>query len=235
MIQFKSVIKTYGVLRALDDVTFTVNKGEFFALLGPNGAGKTTVIRLILNFTRPASGQILIKGVPVSQPSVRSSIGYLPENIRIPVYLSGKEFLNRHAQLCNMSGRSADIAIDRVVELVGMKGREKNRTGTYSKGMMQRIGLAASLIHSPEILILDEPVNGLDPIGIREFRLIIEDLKNRGVTVLLNSHILSEVERLCSTAAIMDKGKILVKDTVSSLIKDGETLEDVFVRIIKKN
>lgn len=232
MIQFKSVVKNYGTLRALDDVTFSVAKGEFFALLGPNGAGKTSIIRLILNFSRPSSGSVFVNGTETSDPHVRSQIGYLPENIRIPEYLSGKEFLERHAQLCNLSGKSADTEIDRVLELSGMKGREKERSGGYSKGMRQRIGLAASLINSPQILILDEPVNGLDPLAIREFRLILENLKNRGVTLLLNSHILSEVERLCTTAAIMNKGKILVKDTVSNLIKDGETLEDVFVRTI---
>ncbi|MDO5577269.1 MAG: ABC transporter ATP-binding protein [Fibrobacter sp.] len=232
MIQFKSVVKNYGTLRALDNVTFSVAKGEFFALLGPNGAGKTSVIRLILNFSRPSSGSVFVNGTESSNPQVRSQIGYLPENIRIPEYLSGKEFLERHAQLCNLSGKSAGIEIDRVLELSGMKGREKERSGGYSKGMKQRIGLAASLINSPQILILDEPVNGLDPLAIREFRLILENLKNRGVTLLLNSHILSEVERLCTTAAILNKGKILVKDTVSNLIKDGETLEDVFVRTI---
>ena len=115
-----------------------------------------------------------------------------------------------------------------------MKSRQRSRCGTYSKGMMQRIGLAASLIASPQILILDEPTNGLDPIGIREFRMILENLKGQGVTLFLNSHILSEVERICDTAAIIDKGHLLIKDEIPNLLHEGESLEDVFVRLINR-
>lgn len=233
IIELQSIVKRYASVTALDNVSLTIEEGEFFALLGPNGAGKTSIIRILLDFSRPTSGRAFIGGIPVSESYAREKIGYLPENLRIPSFLSGKEFLKRNALLCKLDGKERDIAIDRVLDIVGMKDRAGDRTGTYSKGMYQRIGLSAALLCSPKILILDEPTNGLDPIGIREFRTILERLKIDKVTLLLNSHILSEVERICTTAAIMNKGKILVKDQISSLIKDGESLEDVFIRVVR--
>lgn len=218
----------------LDNVSFEVSAGDFFALLGPNGAGKTTIIRILLDFTRADSGEALIKGISSRSPAARKGIGYLPENINLPAYLSGREYLRRHALLCGQSGKEAEIAIDRALETVGMKSRQRSRCGTYSKGMIQRVGLAASLIASPKLLILDEPTNGLDPIGIREFRMILENLKGQGITLFLNSHILSEVERICDTAAIMNKGCLLVKDEISNLLHEGESLEDVFIRLINR-
>ena len=232
MIELQSLSKRYGAIVALDTISLRVEKGEYVALLGPNGAGKTTIIRVLLNFTTPDSGSALLRGVPVSNPECRKKVGYLPENLKIPSFLTGREFLRRHAQLCDLKGKEQDLSIERVLELVGMKDRQKHRAGTYSKGMLQRIGLAAALLCSPELLILDEPTNGLDPIGIREFRTILERLKIEGITLLLNSHILSEVERLCTSAAIMSKGKIVAKDTVTNLLREGETLEDVFVRLV---
>jgi ABC-2 type transport system ATP-binding protein len=120
-----------------------------------------------------------------------------------------------------------------IVELIGMNGRENTKVGTYSKGMVQRFGLGAALMGNPKLLILDEPTSGLDPIGIREIRQLLESLKGQGMTVFLNSHLLSEVEKICDTAAIINRGKLLVKDTISAIVKDGETLEDVFIRLVK--
>jgi len=234
LIQLRSIRKRYGTLTVLDNVSFEVSAGDFFALLGPNGAGKTTIIRILLDFTRADSGEALIKGISSRLPAARKGIGYLPENINLPAYLSGREYLRRHAILSDLSGKEAEVAIDRVLETVGMKSRQRSRCGTYSKGMIQRMGLAASLIASPKLLILDEPTNGLDPIGICEFRMILENLKGQGITLFLNSHILSEVERICDTAAIMDKGCLLVKDKISNLMHEGESLEDVFIRLINR-
>jgi ABC-2 type transport system ATP-binding protein len=121
----------------------------------------------------------------------------------------------------------------KIVELIGMKGREHTKASTYSRGMIQRFGLGAALTGNPKLLILDEPTSGLDPIGIREIRQLLESLKHQGMTILLNSHLLSEVEKICDTAAIINSGKLLLKDSISSIIKDGETLEDVFVRLVK--
>ncbi len=234
MIQLRSVKKRYRALTVLDNVSFEISAGDYFALLGPNGAGKTTLIRILLDFTRADSGEALIRGVSSRLPSARKGIGYLPENLNLPAYLSGREYLRRHARLSGLSGKEAEMAIDRVLETVGMKSRQKSRCGTYSKGMMQRMGLAASLIASPQILILDEPTNGLDPIGIREFRMILEGLRGQGITLFLNSHILSEVERICDSAAVMDKGSLLIKDEISNLLHEGETLEDVFIRLVNR-
>jgi len=234
LIQLRSVKKRYRALTVLDNVSFEISAGDYFALLGPNGAGKTTLIRILLDFTRADSGEALIRGVSSRLPSARKGIGYLPENLNLPAYLSGREYLRRHARLSGLSGKEAEMAIDRVLETVGMKSRQKSRCGTYSKGMMQRMGLAASLIASPQILILDEPTNGLDPIGIREFRMILEGLRGQGITLFLNSHILSEVERICDSAAVMDKGSLLIKDEISNLLHEGETLEDVFIRLVNR-
>jgi ABC-2 type transport system ATP-binding protein len=132
-----------------------------------------------------------------------------------------------------MSRTDAADECRRIVDLVGMQGREHAKAGTYSKGMVQRFGLGAALIGDPKLLILDEPTAGLDPIGIREMRLLLESLKERGMTVFLNSHLLSEVEKICDSAAIINRGRLLVKDAISDIVKDGEALEDVFVRLVK--
>jgi ABC-2 type transport system ATP-binding protein len=151
----------------------------------------------------------------------------------IPPYLSGFEYLSRHASLIGLSGKNAAKEVDRVLEIVAMQGPERKKSATYSRGMQQRIGLGAALLGQPMLLILDEPVTGLDPIGIRDVRKILENLRGQGVTVILNSHLLSEVEKTCETAAILYKGKILIKDTITSIVKDNETLEDVFIRYIE--
>ena len=229
MIELRSVIKNYGTVRALDAVSLTIEDGEFFALLGPNGAGKTTIIRILLDFTRPTSGTAHIGGIRSTSAAARAKVGYLPETVIMPSYMTGYAFLERQAALGGMAGSELRHAVERQIELVGMNEKAKRRFGTYSKGMIQRIGLAAALIGSPKVLILDEPTNGLDPVGIRDFRLILEQVKKNGTTILLNSHILSEVEKLCTCAAILNKGTVVAKDTITALVGDGKTLEDVFV------
>ena len=233
MITLDSVTKTFGTFTAVDNISYTIEVGEHFALLGPNGAGKTTIVRMLLDFIKPTAGKISINGVPVSDPESRKQIGYLAEQHLIPPYLSGFRYLMRHASLIGLSGKNAILEVDRVLEMVAMKGDEKQKSVTYSKGMKQRIGIAAAILGHPKLLILDEPVAGLDPIGIREVRKILENLYDRGITVILNSHLLSEVEKTCKTAAIMHKGKILVRDSINSIVKDGETLEDVFIKYIE--
>jgi len=232
IISLKSIVKKYGKVTALNDVSLEIESGESFALLGPNGAGKTSIIRILLGFTKQDAGAASINGISCSEVEARGGIGYLPENLRIPPFLSGREFLRRNTELFQMTRGEADKTIDNVLEITGMKDRSNDRTANYSKGMFQRIGLAASLLNTPKLLILDEPTNGLDPIGMREFRLILERLKVDKITILLNSHILSEVERICSSAAIMNKGSIVVKDTIENLVREGEPLEDVFIRVV---
>jgi ABC-2 type transport system ATP-binding protein len=233
MIELNSVIKRYGSFSAVNDVTFSVKRGEYFALLGPNGAGKTTIVRMLLDFTRPASGSLSLNRLPSTDAACRKGVGYVAESLRIPSHLSGWQYLERCAELLGLTPTDARNECRRIVGLIGMEGREHTKAGTYSKGMTQRFGLGASLIGHPELLILDEPVSGLDPIGIREIRLLLESLKAEGMTIFLNSHLLSEVEKICDTVAVIDRGRLLVKDSIASIVKDGETLEDLFVRLVK--
>ncbi|MBD3419004.1 MAG: ATP-binding cassette domain-containing protein [Chitinivibrionales bacterium] len=230
MIQLTSLSKRYKSVVAVDNVSFTVDKGDLFALLGPNGAGKTSIVRMVMGFSHATSGSVRIDGTPCTGPLSRAPTGYLAENHRIPPFLTGLEYLRRHAELIDLTRNQAHRQIPQLLELVKMSGKEKQKARTYSKGMTQRIGLASALLGSPKLLILDEPTSGLDPIGIREFRLILEQKRNEGMTILLNSHLLSEVEKTCSTAAIMINGKIAVKDTISAIIGNNESLEDVFVK-----
>jgi ABC-2 type transport system ATP-binding protein len=235
MIRLDSVTKKFGAFAAVDNVSYTIQKGDSFALLGPNGAGKTTIVRMLLDFIKPSSGSITIDGRSASDPEARKHIGYIAEQHMIPPYLSGFEYLSRHAFLIGLSGNDAEREVDRVLEIVAMKGLERKKSATYSRGMRQRIGLGAALLGQPRVLILDEPITGLDPIGIRDVRKILDNLRSKGVTVILNSHLLSEVEKTCQTAAILYQGKILIKDTIAAIVKDHETLEDVFVRFIAQD
>ncbi|MDD2309693.1 MAG: ABC transporter ATP-binding protein [Desulfuromonadaceae bacterium] len=233
MIELKNVTKRYDSLTAVDDVSFSVKSGEYFALLGPNGAGKTTIVKMLLDFTRPTSGSLSLSGIPSTLAECRQSIGYLAENHHIPPSLSGWQYLLRCAELLDIGRPEATDQCRHIVELIGMQGREDAKAGTYSKGMIQRLGIGAALMGAPKLLILDEPTSGLDPIGIREIRQLLESLKGHGMTIFLNSHLLSEVEKICDTAAIINRGKLLVKDAISAIVKDGETLEDMFVRLVK--
>ncbi|MBU1053288.1 MAG: ABC transporter ATP-binding protein [Proteobacteria bacterium] len=233
MITLDSVTKQFGSFTAVDNVSYSIKKGESFALLGPNGAGKTSIVRMLLDFIKPSSGSITINGLSASDPESRKHIGYVAEQHMIPPYLSGLEYLLRNAALIGLAGQDAKNEANRVLEMVSMKGQERKKTAAYSRGMKQRIGLGAAMLGEPKLLILDEPITGLDPIGIRDVRKIIENLLGKGVTVVLNSHLLSEVEKTCDSAAIMYKGKILVKDNINAIVKDHETLEDVFIRYIE--
>ncbi|MGO9139616.1 MAG: ABC transporter ATP-binding protein [Syntrophales bacterium] len=233
MIELNTVTKRYGSLAAVDNVSFSVKIGEYFALLGPNGAGKTTIVKMLFDFTRPTSGGLSLNGLSSAHAACRNAVGYLAENLHIPPYLSGWQYLQRCAELLDISRSDAMDQCRRIVELIGMQGREHTKVNTYSKGMIQRFGLGAALIGNPKLLILDEPTAGLDPIGIRETRELLESLKHQGMTIFLNSHLLSEVEKICDTAGIINRGKLLVKDAISAIVKEGETLEDVFVRLVK--
>ncbi len=234
MIVLDKVTKKFGSLTAVDQVSCQVKKGEYFALLGPNGAGKTTIIRMLMGFIQPTSGCITINGIPAYETRARKKIGYIAEQNTIPLYLSGFEYLFRHAALIGLSHKEARNEIERVIQIVSMSGKEKKKSHGYSKGMRQRMGLAAAIMGQPELLVLDEPVSGLDPIGIRQVRTILEDLRKCGMTVILNSHLLSEVEKTCDTVAIMHQGRIVVKGSIDSIVTQEETLEDVFVKYVTK-
>jgi len=233
MISFENVTKRYGNLVAVDAVSYTLHKGESFALLGPNGAGKTTLVRMLLGFSRCTAGKIAIRGVPAGRSASRHKLGYLAELHRIPPYLSGFEYLMRQAALCGLTGSEAKTSVRDILKKVGMDGLEKKKAAHYSKGMTQRLGLGAALLGEPEMLVLDEPVSGLDPLGVRDVRVLLEAFKKSGGTIILNSHRLSEVEKLCDSVAIMDRGRIVVKGDLAHIVQQNETLEDVFIRHVE--
>ena len=233
MLTLTSVTKTYGPTRAVDGVSFQVENGEGFALLGPNGAGKTTIVKMIMGLVWPTAGAVTINNMPTAVPASRAKTGYLEEQHRIPPRLTGREYLSRSAALIGLTGGAAEAEIDRVLTLCGMRAESFGKAGGYSKGMRQRIGLAAALLGAPQLLVLDEPTSGLDPFGIRDMRQILETLKQAGATIVINSHILSEVEKICDTVAFINHGRLLAKDGISALVGPGETLEDVFVRAME--
>jgi ABC-2 type transport system ATP-binding protein len=230
MIALDAVTKCFGTDTAVDNVSLKVEKGDCFALLGPNGAGKTTLVRMLLGFSYPDSGTITLNGIPAEDPAARRIVGYLAETHRIPPHISGLKYLQRSAAGAGITGSVAAREIDRALTVCGMRDDAHKLSAGYSKGMGQRIGLAAAIMNRPKLLILDEPVSGLDPIGIRDVRLILEQMQQEGVTIMLNSHLLSEVEKLCQTAAIMNRGSILVQGAINRIVQDDETLEDVFIR-----
>ncbi|MCC7104701.1 MAG: ABC transporter ATP-binding protein [Chloroflexi bacterium] len=201
--------KTYGGQVALHDLSLAVQPGEVFGFLGPNGAGKTTTVKILLGLARPTSGSARIFGRPTGDRDARRRIGYLPESFRFHDWLTGEALLDFHGRLAGMSAEERRQRIPSVVELVGLAGREGERIRGYSKGMTQRIGLAQALLARPDLVLLDEPTSALDPIGRREVRDVIRGLRADGVTVFLNSHLLSEIEMVCDRVAIVDRGRVV--------------------------
>jgi ABC-2 type transport system ATP-binding protein len=210
--------KEYGRKIALHGLDLEVQPGEVFGFLGPNGAGKTTTVKILLGLVRSTGGQARLFGRPAGDAEARQRIGYLPENFRFHDWLSGASLLDFHARLAGVSAAERRERIPKVLELVGLSGRGNDRIRAYSKGMTQRIGLAQAIIHEPDLVLLDEPTSALDPVGRREVRDLIRTLKARGVTVFLNSHLLSEVEMVCDRVAIVDRGRIVRSGKLTDLI-----------------
>ena len=210
--------KEYGRKIALHGLDLTVQPGEVFGFLGPNGAGKTTTVKILLGLARATSGEARLFGRPAGDAEARQRIGYLPENFRFHDWLSGAALLDFHARLAGVSLSERRQRIPKVLELVGLSGRGNDRIRAYSKGMTQRIGLAQAIIHQPDLVLLDEPTSALDPVGRREVRDLIRTLKARGMTIFLNSHLLSEAEMVCDRVAIVDRGRIVRSGKLTDLI-----------------
>ena len=202
---------------ALSDVSFDVEAGEIFGLLGPNGAGKTTFIKILLGIIRKTAGSASMMGQPAGSREGRKLVGYLPEHLRIPPHLTGYTALECYGNLSNVSNSVVRSKRDRLLELVGLADRATDRCKKYSKGMLQRLGLAQALLHDPKLLILDEPTDGLDPQARAEMREIIRRLKGHGVTIFLNSHLLQEVEMVCDRVAILDRGQLRYSGSVAEI------------------
>jgi ABC-2 type transport system ATP-binding protein len=203
---YRSGIFTSKNVEALRGVSLQVTRGEVFGLLGPNGAGKTTLIKVLLGIIRRSAGRATVLGQPAGSTASRRRIGYLPENLRVERHHTARTALRFYGRLSNLSGAPLHRRIDELIELVGLKGRENENVRRFSKGMNQRLGLAQALLHDPDLLILDEPTDGLDPVGRADVRKLLRRLVDEGKSVMMNSHILQEVELVCDRVAIMTHG-----------------------------
>jgi len=209
-------------VNALNDFNLMVEEGTIFGLLGPNGAGKTTFIKILLGITFATGGEAKILGKNLNDYEVKKKIGYLPENHKYPNYLTGENVLKYFAQLSGCDGKNINKRIEYLLEMVKLSQWRKMKVKAYSKGMMQRLGLAQALINDPELIFLDEPTDGVDPIGRKEIRDILAELKMQKKTIFLNSHLLSEVELVTDRVAILNKGKLLKEATVKELTEIAE-------------
>lgn len=213
------------LIKPLHDCSFTVDVGETFGLLGPNGAGKTTTIKCLLGIVSPTSGEGSLLGQPLGEPSIKQKVGYLPENPYFYDYLTAWEFLGFAGQLFQIPAVTLKERIPYLLDLVGLSKdvARKKQLRTYSKGMLQRAGMAQALINDPELVFLDEPMSGLDPIGRFQIREIIRQLKQQGKTVFFNSHILSDVEAICDRVALLVKGKLVCQGRINDLLGIEQT------------
>ncbi len=216
-----SIAKRYGKgetsVAALQGVNINVRHGEIYSLLGPNGAGKTTFIKCLLGIIFPTGGSGYILGEPLGSVKAKMRLGYLPENHKYPLHLTGEEVLNYFGKLSAIDASTLKSRINETLSLVGMQDWRTMKVRKYSKGMMQRLGLAQALINDPDLIILDEPTDGVDPVGRKEIRDILAHVKSQGKTVFLNSHLLSEVERVSDRVAIMRNGLLITEGTVNEL------------------
>ena len=219
VIETRGLRKVYGGAKrpAVDSLDLTVRRGQVFGFLGPNGAGKTTTIGMLLGNIFPSAGDGAMLGKPIGDRETRRRVGYLPEKFQFHDFLTATEFLDVHGSLNGMSAAARRRRIPQTLEQVGLADRADSRLRTFSKGMQQRAGLAQAILHEPEIVILDEPTSALDPLGRRAVRDIVDHLKRSGATVLLNSHLLSEVELTCDEVAILRAGRVIRQGTVEQI------------------
>ena len=231
----KSVRKRYRRNHpyAVDGVSLTVEAGQVFGLLGPNGAGKTTIVKMLAGLTTPDEGVVEVFGQDPGLPSARSGVGFSPEDPDFPRFLRAAEVLDYFGRLFGLDAAERARRVGDALTWAGL-GEERRLVKEYSKGMKQRLGLAQALVGNPRLLILDEPTADLDPMGRRTVRELILHLKGQGVAVLLNSHLLSEVERVCDSVAIINRGQLVKEGSVHEVVPEGKTLEDVFVELFSQ-
>jgi ABC-2 type transport system ATP-binding protein len=221
IIDTEGLAKRYGRTEALVDLTMRVEAGEVFGFLGPNGAGKTTAVKLLLGLARPTGGRGAVLGAPLGNRAARSQIGYLPELFRYQPWLRAREVLELHRRLIGRATDRSAGAIDTVLGEVGLADRASDLVGGFSKGMQQRLGLGVALLGGPALVVLDEPTSALDPVGRADVRAIIRRVSAAGSTVFLNSHLLTEVERVCDRVAIVDHGRVLASGRLTDLLGES--------------
>jgi ABC-2 type transport system ATP-binding protein len=224
-IDVRGLRKEFGETVAVADLTLSVARGEVFGFLGPNGAGKTTSVKILLGLITPTEGVGRVLGAPLGHPRGRRKVGFLPEHFRFHEWLKAREFLQLHADLYGLPRDVARRRIPELLALVGLGEHVERKLQTFSKGMLQRVGLAQALLNRPELVLLDEPTSGLDPVGRRLVRDIIRDLRERGTTVFLNSHLLSEVEITCDRVAFIKQGEIVYTSALASLVDSELTVQ----------
>ncbi|GAB4147733.1 MAG: ABC transporter ATP-binding protein [Planctomycetaceae bacterium] len=236
VIDLEDVAKTYrrGV-RALKGISMQVHPGEIFGLLGPNGAGKSTLVKILMTIIHPTRCYGTLLGKPVGTKSVLARVGYLPEHLKFPDYLTGKQVLNIYGALAKVPRAERHSRGEALLELVGMHDWADKRVGTYSKGMKQRIGLAQALINDPELVLLDEPTDGVDPMGRRDIREVLLQMKQEGKTVFVNSHLLSELEMVCDRIAILSKGNVIQQGRIDDLTSSSKRYEITLASPLPKN
>ena len=223
-IRTESLSKTYSsglfnreTVHALRDMSLTVRRGEIFGLLGPNGAGKTTLLKLLLGIAWPTTGRATLFGRATHDPQAREAVGYLPEKHRFPDFLTSDQMLHLYGRLSGVANADREARIPELLEQVDMTEWRHTKLKKFSKGMMQRVGLAQALLNEPELIFLDEPTDGVDPVGRREIRDILLWLHDQGKTIFLNSHLLSEVEKVCTRVAILNQGELVREGTIDEL------------------
>lgn len=238
VVLIEDVCKSFGdrsqAQIVLSHISLTVMQGEVFGFLGPNGAGKSTTIKLLLNFLKPDSGSLSILGRQVGKEEFRHNIGYLSEFPFFYDHLTASETLRLSGRLSGMKKVTLDRRIPQLLERMNLTTAADQRIGGYSKGMRQRLGVANALIHDPEVLIFDEPMSGLDPIGRHLIKELIAELKSEGKTIFFSSHILSDIEELCDRIGLIHKGVLLYCGDLADFVAPGQNLEDCFMKVIKE-
>ena len=223
-LELRGLVKDFSIglrgvkLRAVDHLDLRVEPGQVYGLLGPNGSGKSTTIKMLLGLLDPTAGECRIFGVRSAKVEARRDVGYLPESPYFYRHLTGRELVRFYAQMCGMHGSDLRARVADAIASVGMADAADRRVGTYSKGMLQRVGLAQALVHDPRLLILDEPTAGVDPVGSAAISQLILNLKARGKTVLITSHLLGQIEDICDRVAILDRGKLILEGAVRELV-----------------
>ena len=234
-VRIERVSRRFGEVIAVDCLTLSLGRGEIMGFLGANGAGKTTTIKMLLGLIRPSSGTVEVLGGDPSDAKVRAKIGYMPEIAYYYPYLNARELLSFYGGLCGMDGKTIRVRTDELLETVGLADAAKRPLKTYSKGMLQRAGIAQALLHNPDLLVLDEPFTGLDPLARIHFRELMHRLREEGKSIFFSSHELGETELLCDKVAIMKNGRSVYQGPVHQLAGDGErNLERIFLDVLSK-
>lgn len=232
LIQIDNISKSYGVEFSLENVSLNIQKGKIFALLGPNGAGKTTLVKLMLNLMHSDSGHISINGFDVNNKNSRQGVAFIAEKFTFFPFYTAKGVLEFFGKMKGIEGEELNSQVEAALERLQMTELTNRKLSRMSKGQMQRVGLASILIGKNDLIILDEPFSGLDPIGIRDLKDIIKELKAEGKTLFINSHILLEMEQICDEVAILNKGKLLFAGSVASVLEKEKSLDDFFYKMV---